>query len=178
MSDVMRTDIERAASKMASRFGAKREIKKLPEYLWEEETVVRMSSGSYGGGMGLLVQTNERLLFIKDGMMNQTTEDFPYNKISSIQWSSGMVTGTITVFVSGNKAIMTNVDKAGGKEMVDEIRARIAELMHSQVTTPATAVEPKANVVDQLKQLGELRDLGILTSEEFDAKKAELLTRL
>jgi Short C-terminal domain len=30
----------------------------------------------------------------------------------------------------------------------------------------------------QLKQLGELRDAGVLTEQEFDAKKTELLTRL
>jgi hypothetical protein len=30
----------------------------------------------------------------------------------------------------------------------------------------------------QIKQLGELRDTGVLTDEEFAAKKAELLERL
>jgi hypothetical protein len=32
--------------------------------------------------------------------------------------------------------------------------------------------------MEQLKKLAELRDAGILTAEEFDAKKAELLSRL
>ncbi|MDQ6827441.1 MAG: SHOCT domain-containing protein [Gemmatimonadota bacterium] len=35
-----------------------------------------------------------------------------------------------------------------------------------------------ANIVEQLKQLGELRAVGVLTQEEFDAKKAEMLKRL
>src|SRR5262245_50992559 len=39
---------------------------------------------------------------------------------------------------------------------------------------PPTAVMPD-DVFDQLKKLGELRDAGILTQEEFDAKKAQLL---
>jgi len=45
--------------------------------------------------------------------------------------------------------------------------------------TPATqSQEAGDNVIDQIRQLGELRDAGFITPEEFDAKKAELLTRL
>ena len=32
--------------------------------------------------------------------------------------------------------------------------------------------------MDQIKKLGELRDAGFLTNDEFNAKKAELLARL
>ncbi len=37
---------------------------------------------------------------------------------------------------------------------------------------------PQPDVTDQLRKLGELRDVGVLTPEEFEAKKAELLTRI
>lgn len=37
---------------------------------------------------------------------------------------------------------------------------------------------PENPIFEQLKQLGNLRDAGILTTEEFDRKKAELLARL
>ncbi len=40
---------------------------------------------------------------------------------------------------------------------------------------PAAAGAVTDDVVDQLKKLGELRDAGILTDEEFAAKKASLL---
>ncbi|UTT61547.1 SHOCT domain-containing protein [Microcella humidisoli] len=44
---------------------------------------------------------------------------------------------------------------------------------------PAAAPAPPANdmgaKLEQLKQLGELRDAGILTPEEFEAKKAVIL---
>ena len=33
-------------------------------------------------------------------------------------------------------------------------------------------------VIDQIRKLGELRDSGILTEEEFAAKKSELLARI
>jgi uncharacterized membrane protein YeaQ/YmgE (transglycosylase-associated protein family) len=37
--------------------------------------------------------------------------------------------------------------------------------------------EPRDDVTDQLRKLDELRRDGVLTDEEFEAKKAELLTR-
>lgn len=53
--------------------------------------------------------------------------------------------------------------------------------------TPAPAPQPApvqaaigdaAAIMEQIKQLGALRDAGVLTPEEFDAKKAELLKRI
>jgi Short C-terminal domain/Bacterial PH domain len=40
---------------------------------------------------------------------------------------------------------------------------------------PAPAPAPQPDMVDQLKRLGELRDAGLLTEEEFAAQKAKLL---
>jgi hypothetical protein len=46
-------------------------------------------------------------------------------------------------------------------------------------STAAPSREPAApDPIDQLRKLGELRDAGILTSAEFDAKKAEILARM
>jgi hypothetical protein len=38
--------------------------------------------------------------------------------------------------------------------------------------------QPQVDVMDQLAKLGQLRDAGVLTAEEFAAKKADLLGRL
>lgn len=43
---------------------------------------------------------------------------------------------------------------------------------------PATAGGDTSIVMEQIKQLGGLRDAGVLTPEEFEAKKAELLKRI
>jgi hypothetical protein len=50
--------------------------------------------------------------------------------------------------------------------------------------TPAPAPAPSAGggdaaaIMEQIKQLGSLRDAGVLTADEFEAKKAELLKRI
>jgi hypothetical protein len=38
-----------------------------------------------------------------------------------------------------------------------------------------SAAAPAADPIEQLKELGELRDKGVLTEEEFTAQKAKLL---
>jgi hypothetical protein len=44
-----------------------------------------------------------------------------------------------------------------------------------QEYAPAPAAPSQADVLNQLKQLGELRDAGVLTEEEFAVQKAKLL---
>ena len=43
---------------------------------------------------------------------------------------------------------------------------------------PQQAIEAEPDPIEQLRRLGELRDAGIVTEEEFAAKKAEVLKRL
>lgn len=185
MAETLRPDIQAAKDKMQSRVGAGREMKRLTNYLWEGETVHLMAAGRYGGGMGLVALTDLRLLFVMDGMTRQTIEDFPMEKISSVQWSAGMVQGTLTIFASGNKADIDQVQKKDGKQIADTIRARLAGSARRPEPQPAAPPRPMAppaapspDVYEQLRKLGELRDLGIVTPEEFEQKKRELLARI
>ena len=126
MAESLRPDIQAAKDKMQTRLGAGREMKRLTNHLWESESVHLMAAGRYGGGTGLVVLTDRRLLFVMDGMTRQTIEDFPLDKVSSVQWSSGMVLGTLTVFASGNKADIDQMNKKDGKQIADTVRARLA----------------------------------------------------
>jgi hypothetical protein len=188
----LRPDIQAAAARMDNQNGAKREIRKLVEYLWEDETVRHMVSGTYGSGTGLAVLTDRRLMFVKDGWVGKTTEDFPLDKISSVQWNSGIMFGKLTVFASGNKAEIINVGKQAGKAIADTVRERLASgpayppqpPAEQAAPAPATAAPAapagmsRDEAFSALRQLGELRDAGIVTPEEFEAKKKELLDRI
>jgi hypothetical protein len=44
-----------------------------------------------------------------------------------------------------------------------------------QQPPPAPAAPDTGNVIEQLKQLGELKDAGVLTEAEFAAQKAKIL---
>ena len=171
----LRPDIEAAKARMNIKFGAGRELKKLVEHLWHDEQVQEMTTGTYGGGQGLVVLSDRRLMFIKEGRVKRTSEDFPLDKLSSAQWSSGMLTGTIVVFASGNKAEIQNVNKTDGKRIVDILRARLSG---PSPQTPQPSATGTTDPMEQLRKLAELRDAGVVTPEEFESKKAEILARM
>ncbi|MEI6622219.1 MAG: PH domain-containing protein, partial [Actinomycetes bacterium] len=177
-----RADVDQAAERMGWKLGSKREVKKLVEHLWDGETVERLVSGTYGGGTGILALTDRRLIFLRDGWTSKTVEDFPLDKISSVQWSSGMLMGSIMIFVSGNKSAVTNVQKDSGKALTDDVRGRISGARSRPDAAPA---QPVAQPVEQapdpmavLERLAQLHSAGILSDDEFATKKAEILKRL
>ncbi|TDC52265.1 SHOCT domain-containing protein [Jiangella ureilytica] len=74
------------------------------------------------------------------------------------------------------KAEVTNVHKDDGRELTERLRERLAAPGPAAAAPPAL---PAADgIIEQIRRLGELHGDGILTDEEFAAKKAELLRRL
>lgn len=59
----------------------------------------------------------------------------------------------------------------------DALRQAVEEAI-AHLHTPAGTQPADTSATDQLRQLAELRDAGIITPEEFEAKKAELLGRI
>jgi PH (Pleckstrin Homology) domain-containing protein len=108
----LRADIASAKARMASAKDVKTEIRRLASHLSEGETVARMVAGDYGevtvagtsGAMrGLLVLTDRRILFVREGFLNKASWDFPLDKVSSVEWSGGWLDGTIVTVASGHK---------------------------------------------------------------------------
>jgi hypothetical protein len=161
--------IEAAKAKMRIRLGAGREIKKLPEHLWDDETVELLSSGNVSDKNGLLALTSHRLIFLFTRLVNSAFEDFPISNISSISYKSGMVLASIEVYASGNKATIKNVNKADAKEIADAIRARLGR------PAAATTVQAAPSDADELAKWARLRDSGVISAEDFETKKRQLL---
>jgi hypothetical protein len=60
----------------------------------------------------------------------------------------------------------------------NRVSRRQAERWQEQEAPPAAqapASQPENSTIDQLKQLGELKQQGVLTDEEFAAQKAKIL---
>jgi len=68
-----------------------------------------------------------------------------------------------------------NLD-AGVLQVEQWIAQNPAEPAPKRAAAPRAAKEP--DVVDQLERLGKLRDAGVITADEFEAKKRDLLDRL
>jgi hypothetical protein len=165
----------------ASKFLGRKEIKQLPGILWEDERVEKLVQGSYNSGMGVLVATNKRLVFVDKGIGKLKVEDFPYDKLTSIQYETGWTMGSITMFASGNKAEIKNVAKDQCKNFADYVRARITAVSEHasapQVSEPASASMSNggSDIVDRLERLAKLKEQGMLTDDEFEAQKQKIL---
>ena len=165
-----RQDIADAISRMPSKFGAKRELKALPDELGPGETVEIIASGTYSDGVGILVATNRRLLFLFKGLVRSISEDFAYDRISSIEYKGGLALASINVYVSNQKAEIKSLTKPEAKAIVDLTRERM--------NAPKTASAPAPSVADQLLKLKELHAAGVLTDEQYAEKSAPLIGQL
>ena len=58
-----------------------------------------------------------------------------------------------------------------------ELHAKTRAGWNAGTAAPAAAT-PAASLPEQLQQLADLRDRGVLTTAEFEAKKAQLLERM
>jgi hypothetical protein len=175
----VRPDIDAAAEKLSSAFGAKREIQRLPEVLWEGETVEILATGVYGKGNGLLAMTNQRLVFYFHGVMSQKVEDFPYSRISSVQWSGGVLMGTLTVFASGNKAEIKQVPKDQGKALADHLRMKISGGgVPAAPAEAAPVASPAGDIASRLATLDQLRAAGAITNDEYQDRRTKILDSL
>jgi hypothetical protein len=171
-----RPDIVAAAARMSWQMGGKRELKKLAGHLHKGETVRFIAQGTYENDQGIVVLTDVRLLFLFHGVMRQRKEDFPLRLISSVQTKSGMVTGEMKVFVSGNSSSISGIVKSDLGPLADTVRQGMATQHAAPPTAPPAAAAD--DPYEALQKLASLRDAGVLTEEEFETKKQDLLGRM
>ena len=167
-------------------FGSKREIKELPKVLWEDELPEQIVTGYYNDRTGLLVATDRRMIFLDKGLLGQLkVEDFWYDNISSMESTRGIVWGSVTVYSSGNKAVIDKVPKKEIDDFVSAQRNKLATRNRSAPTpggptsTAATlSSSPSHSPLDDLAKLNELHQNGVLTDEEYAKSKERILRNL
>jgi len=143
-------------------------LKALPRVLREGELPERIVQGRYGGGQGILVATNQRLLFLVKGLVGMRTTEFPYEQITSVEQETGLAMGGITITVAGNAEVIDQILRERVQPLVDHIRQKIAQPRAPQVAATG-------DIAEQLERLVRLRDAGELTQEQYEAAKARLL---
>jgi PH (Pleckstrin Homology) domain-containing protein/putative oligomerization/nucleic acid binding protein len=154
------------------------------EHLDEGEDVLAAVAGTYetkrmgqkASRSGMLAATDHRVVFYAKKMGGYDLEVFPYKHISSIETSKGMMGHEIKFFASGNEVKLKWIDK---KSDAPGLVAIVKDQMTAAHATPA-AVDSggSPDVADQIRKLAQLRDEGLVTDEEFESKRADLLARL
>ncbi|MEK5272595.1 DUF4429 domain-containing protein [Aeribacillus sp. FSL K6-8394] len=144
------------------------------------------------GVNGQLEFTGNKVVIKRKGMLAKMTQGLKGDKeilvkqISSIQFKSAnmLTNGYIQFSFSGgkeNKGGLFDATKDENTVMFnkkqqpdfEKIKAAIEEKIN-ELHQP-TAQSAPVDVADQIKKLAELKDSGIITEEEFEAKKKQLL---
>lgn len=158
-----------------SNFLARREINELPSILAPTEIIDNIAQGVYNKGQGILISTNRRLIFVDKGILyGLKVEDFPLDKITSIQYETGLLLGGIKIHTSGNIAKIENVDKASARSFAEFVRDKLSQTKETTITS----IVSEPNVLDQLEKLAKLKDKGVLSEDEFSEQKKKLLEKL
>ena len=84
----------------------------IPKILQEDESVVSFIKGRFNDSIGLLVSTNQRLIFIdKKPFWGLKVVDFYNKKVSSIVYETNLLTGSLYITAENEKAIIDFVKK-------------------------------------------------------------------
>lgn len=118
---------------------------------------------------GIILATDRRLFFFGKRTFGFDSESFPYSNISSIEYGKKAMGHTLSFYASGNKVQMKWINYGDVSALVDFVK----EKMNEKNSKTKSITEP--TVVDQVKEMKELLDLGIITLDEFETKKKELL---
>lgn len=154
-----------------------REMDELPQLLHDDEIPLKATSGtsaSAGGHSVLAVATNERLLVFDRGKRRATMLEFAYADLRAVTYRTGWLAhGEVTVIPKTGPAVqLKNVPKHWVREFGDWLTSRIRSAAASP-SAPPTATP--SDTITLLSKVADLHKAGILTDEEFAAKKKQLL---
>ena len=155
-------------------------LDQLGEHLDAGERVVASVLGAYevkrlgadSTRSGVMAATDRRLVFYAKKMGGYDLESFPYENITSFEQGKGMSGPSVTFIASGNQAKLKWISKGDMTAFMEAVRSR----MGKRSAADAGSAEP--DIADQIRKLADLRDAGILSSAEFEAKKTDLLSRM
>jgi hypothetical protein len=152
-------------------------IKQLPEILAEDEQILCLTSGFLDKSNGIILCTNRRVIFYnKSTLFGFTTgigqTETPLEKINSIQHSIGFLDGEISIWDGSSRMQITTIDKKMVVPFVDAVNKAISNMKNK-----TSGNEPSSgdDIFVQIEKLNALYQKGILTEEEFQAKKKILL---
>lgn len=133
-----------------------------------------MGKGKDAQHNGCFILTDQRAVFSRKGMMGEVFQAMPLEKISSVETRSNMGYRVLTMHTSHDELRFKTFEAA---PLFEQTYNRLEELRHQPQSADAASSKAESPV-DMIRKLAELRDSGILSEEEFSAKKQDLLSKL
>ncbi len=116
--------------------------------------------------MPLVAIFPDKVVQSRKAIVNSSLEEIPMKNISSVEITSGLMP-VVNVYTSGN-TLTFRTDVLQGPRFVEVLRECLAK--RGEGTSPGGISD-----VEQLEKLAVLLEKGILTQDEFDKKKKQIL---
>jgi hypothetical protein len=129
------------------------------------------------GAFEFLLVFPDRVEYVNDGKLSvigkrgKGVEVIPISKISSVSTKKKLVFELVQITTSSQV-----IEFQSDPYNAPKLKSKILELMNA--STPDTAGSPLTDPSEQLVKLSDLHKAGVITDEEFAAKKTELLKRI
>lgn len=145
----------------------------------------------FAGDQKVIIETDDNTLTIyKGGLKNSLSltngsKTFDIDMISAVQLKEcGLLPGYMQFSVTGNADTQGVLGGVGSENAVtiyskdqyrsaEEVKKYVQE--HRKKATGNTTIVNTKSPAEQIKEFKELLDMGVISQEEFDAKKKELL---
>ncbi|HEI6552842.1 TPA: PH domain-containing protein [Staphylococcus aureus] len=152
----------------------RKEVKELPMILKDNENIMYVTSGLYNNNTYLIVCTDLRLLFLDKGMIyGLKFHEFPFEKINSVSYKKGLLFGEIIIHHGSSSIAIGSISKNTVSRMAETIQEQIS--IRESSMKPSNSEKMSFSVADELIKYKELLDVGVISQEEFDKKKQQLL---
>jgi hypothetical protein len=163
--------IPEAVSKITLKMFGRKEIRHLANVLDRGEFVHAIGIGNLGGKMGIVALTDRRLIFLEKSIGSEDVVEFALASIGAMSLGKKLGGETLIITHSGTSATITTLQHGQG----DAIARKFREVKNQ----PKAASTPvAADPIEQIERLATLRDKGILSENEFQAQKIQLLGNL
>lgn len=126
----------------------------------------------YGGYFAYAI-TNKRIIMAQKKIFGKVCQTISLDNINDITYESGMLWGILTV-----DTIKETFNVGLNKKSADKIHAAVINEFQKFKKFNKTDTNTKAgtrSVAEQIKEFKELLDTEVITKEEFEKKKRELL---
>lgn len=156
-------------------FGVKKEMKALTSLLDPDEEILYANTGMIDVNTNLMVCTSKRVLLIDKGMLfGIKSTEILFPDIVHISYKKGLMFGEISMQTVGGTTIkVEQAMKAYTEPMVKVIKEQMEKFKN--VPNQVEETNSSLDVTEEIRKYKGLLDDGIITEEEFNNKKAELL---
>ncbi|MDV7143879.1 SHOCT domain-containing protein [Tropicimonas sp. TH_r6] len=167
--------------------GINRELDVLADFLEDGEVIFALTSGNmsqtdksnsydFGPNTWLVALTSERFLAIDHSMLTRSVamHSIRHEWVEKVSAAQGWMLGKVIIDLRDHSVVIRVFQKASAP-VFTELAGRWLATFRSERRDAETATP---SPIDQLEKLGALKSSGVLSEEEFEARKRKILEQM